>query len=86
MKLLRISAIWCPSCIIMRPIYEQIANKYNLETKELDFDFDESEVEPLNVGNTLPVAIIYDDNNNELARISGEKKFEQIEEIIKELL
>ncbi|MBQ4634025.1 MAG: thioredoxin family protein [Bacilli bacterium] len=86
MKLLRISAIWCPACLIMRPIYEQIANKYNLETKELDFDFDESEVEPLNVGNTLPVTIIYDDNNNELARICGEKKLEQIEERIKELL
>ena len=86
MKILRISAIWCPACLIMRPIYDEIANKYNLETKELDFDFDESEVEPLNVGNTLPVAIIYDENNKELKRICGEKKLEQIEEIIKELL
>ena len=85
MKILRISAIWCPSCIIMRPIYNEIANKYGLETKELDYDFDEEEVKPLEVGKKLPVAIIYDDNNHELARICGEKKKNEIEEIIEGL-
>ena len=59
MKILRISAIWCPSCIIMRPIYDEIVKEYNLESEELDFDFDEERVESLEVGNTLPVAIFY---------------------------
>ena len=27
MKILRISAIWCPACLIMRPIYDEIANR-----------------------------------------------------------
>ena len=31
MKLLRVSAIWCPACILMRPIYERII-KENIET------------------------------------------------------
>lgn len=85
MKILRISAIWCPSCIIMRPIYDEIVKEYNLESEELDFDFDEERVEPLEVGNTLPVAIIYDNENKELKRICGEKNINQIREIIKEL-
>lgn len=86
MKILRISAIWCPSCIIMRPIYDEIVKEYNLESEELDFDFDEERVEPLEVGNTLPVAIIYDNENKELKRICGEKNINQIREIIKELV
>ena len=85
MKILRISAIWCPSCIIMRPIYDEIAKKYEFETKELDYDFDEDEVKPLEVGKKLPVAIMYDDNNQELTRICGEKKKNEIEEIIEGL-
>lgn len=86
MKLVRISAIWCPSCIIMRPIYEKVVSSFNLETKELDLDFDEVEVEPLNVGDVLPVAILYNDKDEELCRIIGEKKLDQIEEVIKEYL
>ena len=85
MKILRVSAIWCPSCIIMRPIYDEIVNKYNLESKELDYDFDEEEVSKLDVGKKLPVAILYKDDN-ELVRIIGEKKLEEIEEIIEGLI
>ena len=85
MKILRVSAIWCPACIIMRPIYEEIANKYEFETSELDYDFDEEEVSKLDIGKKLPVAIIYDDNDNELTRICGEKKKKEIEEIIEGL-
>lgn len=85
MKILRVSAIWCPSCIIMRPIYDEIAKKYGFETKELDYDFDEDEVSKLEVGKKLPVAIIYDNDDQELARICGEKKSKEIEEIIEGL-
>lgn len=81
MKIIRISAIWCPACIIMRPIYDDIVKKYGFETKELDYDFDE-EVSTLDVGKKLPVAIVYDDNDNELTRICGEKKQTEIEKII----
>lgn len=85
MKILRVSAIWCPSCIIMRPIYDEIAKKYNYESQELDYDFDEDEVNKLEVGRKLPVAIIYDDNGLERTRICGEKKINEIEEIIEGL-
>ena len=85
MKVVRVSAIWCPACIIMRPIYDEIVKKYGFETQELDYDFDEDEVSKLDVGKKLPVAIIYDENNQELGRICGEKKLKEIEEIIEGL-
>lgn len=84
MKIVRISAIWCPSCIIMRKIYDEITLKYNLESTELDYDFD-VEVKDLNVGNKLPVVIIYKDDK-EIKRIIGEHKKEEIESIMEELL
>ena len=28
MKAIEITAIWCPSCLVMRPIYEKIYEKY----------------------------------------------------------
>ncbi len=86
MKIIRISAIWCPSCIIMRPIYDKIVADYNLDSIEYDYDFDEDKVLPLNVGNILPVVILYDDNSNELTRICGEKKENYIVDIIKEFV
>ncbi len=85
MKIVRVSAIWCPSCILMRPIYDEIVKKYNLESEELDFDFDEDKVLPLNVGNKLPVVIIYKDNE-EKARIIGEKRRDEIEKVFEGLV
>lgn len=82
MKATRVSAIWCPACIIMRPIYDEICSEYNIESIELDFDIDEEEVNKLNVGKILPVFILYN-NNNEIVRIIGEKTKEEIIEIIK---
>ena len=85
MKLLRVSAIWCPACILMRPIYESIIKENNLVSEELDYDFDEDKVKQLNIGNTLPVAILYD-GDHELLRICGEKKYEEISLKIREFL
>ena len=41
MKYIMISAIWCPSCIIMRPRYQKLLG--NIPFQELDFDDDEDE-------------------------------------------
>ena len=84
MKILRVSAIWCPACLIMRPIYDEVVKKYKMETEELDYDFNEEEVQKLDIGKKLPVAIIYD-GDEEKTRICGEKKEKEIEEIIEGL-
>ena len=45
---------------------------------------DSEEVEKYNVGSTLPVIIFYK-NEIEFKRLIGEKKYEDIEEVIMEL-
>ncbi len=84
MKVVKITAIWCTSCIIMNKVWNQLQEKYNFETISYDLDMDEDEVEKFNVGDKLPVFVFQDDNNNELFRIIGEKKIEEMEKIMKE--
>jgi len=84
MKVIKITAIWCTSCIIMNKVWKQLQEKYNFETISYDLDMDEDEVEKYDVGDKLPVFVFQDDNNNELFRIIGEKKLEEMEKIMKE--
>ena len=81
MNIILVTAIWCPSCIIMRPRYKEIFEKLNVAYKELDFDDDEEEVEKLKVGTTLPVCILLKDGK-EVTRIIGEKSLKELENII----
>ena len=71
MKVIEITAIWCPSCLVMRPIYEKIYEKYNLDVTKLDYDTDD--IKEYNVGNILPLLIIND------KRFIGEVKMKEIE-------
>lgn len=83
MKLIRISAIWCTSCILTNKDFKEIKEEYpNFEYEELDYDTDN--LEKYNVGNTLPVIIVYKDNN-EVTRIIGEKRKKEIEKVIEEV-
>lgn len=84
MKIIRISAIWCGSCIIMKKRYNSVINKYpSLEIINLDYDFDD--ISSYNVGNILPIAIFIDENNNELKRLIGETSEDEIIKTIEEL-
>ena len=77
MKLVRISALWCTSCLKMFPYWQKIKETYkDYEYVEYDYDFDD-EVSSFNVGNILPVIIIMKDNE-EIGRIIGEKSLEEI--------
>ncbi len=82
MKVVKISAVWCGSCIKMKNIWKEIEKEYDFEVINYDFDFDEEEVLKYNVGNILPVSIILSDEGVELERIIGEKKKEEIIGII----
>ena len=84
MKLVRISAIWCSSCIITYSIWNNIKEKYpNLEYLDLDYDMDD--ISKYEINEILPVIIIYKDNI-EVARLIGEKKESEIINKIEELL
>ena len=72
MKLIKITSVWCPSCLIMRPRYAEIENEYNMETIEYDYDTDTKIVNKYAVGDILPVVIVVK-NDIEVTRIIGEK-------------
>ena len=74
MKVIKISAVWCGSCIKMKNIWKDIEKSYDLDVTNLDLDFDEEEVSKYDVGNILPVSIFLDSNGNEITRLIGEKK------------
>ena len=75
MKLIKISAMWCPACLIMRPILNNI--DFDIEQVEYDYDLDEEEVSKYNVGEILPVFILVD-NDKEVARLIGEHTKEEV--------
>ncbi len=77
MKLIKISAIWCPSCLIMEKIWNQIKEEYpDFEYISYDYDLDD-EAESFNPGNILPVIILLKDDE-EVIRFIGEKTKDQI--------
>ena len=81
MKIIKIGAIWCPGCLVMKKIWKKILNDYqDLNVTELDYDMDSEEVNKYNPGKVLPVIIFQDDTGNELTRLIGEQK----ENIIKD--
>ena len=55
-----------------------------LDLIELDYDDDEEKIEKYNIGKTLPVLILLDENNNEIKRIIGEKTEKELTEFLKE--
>ena len=81
MKVIKINSLGCPSCIIMNKVFNQIKEKYTFELEELDYDFDE--IEEYNPGNILPIYIFYKDNQ-EITRLCGEHKLEELEKIFEE--
>ena len=84
MKIIKISAMWCPSCLIMNDIVNDVVEANNIELIKYDFDMDADIVNKYNVGNILPVIIKIDDDENEISRIIGEHSKKEIEEFIKE--
>ena len=78
-KLVRISAIWCSSCILTKKDWDEIKQDYTYE--EYDYDIDEDKIVKFNFGNTLTVIIVFKDGV-EINRIVGEKTKEQILEVL----
>ncbi len=81
-KLLVISAVWCPSCLILNKHLKRIKEEYDIDINKLDYDLDEDEVEKYNIGEKLPVMILLDQDNNETKRLIGEKSYEEIIEFL----
>jgi thiol-disulfide isomerase/thioredoxin len=80
MKVIILSAIWCPACLIVKSTIHKIQKDYPMfQPQFIDIDEEETlaaKYEPLKI---LPVFIIEDDAGNVIKRMSGELKREVIE-------
>lgn len=82
MKIIKIGAIWCPGCLVMKKVWNNILKDYDLDILELDYDMDSIEVGKYNISNVLPVIIFLDKDNNEIDRVIGEQKENYLRELI----
>lgn len=83
MKVLKFNAIWCSACLVMKKVYKQIFEEYpEFKVISYDYDIDEEMVDKYQIGTTIPVLIFLDNQENEIIRITGEKTYDHIKEII----
>ncbi|MDO4962536.1 MAG: hypothetical protein Q4E75_00310 [bacterium] len=79
MKIIKIEAIWCSSCIIMKSRFNDIIKDKNIEVISLDYDT--SDITNYNIGDILPVYIRFD-NECETSRLIGEHTKEELERFL----
>lgn len=82
MKMILITALWCPSCLLMRPLYSELTKLYGITLEEVDYDENPLLINKYTVGKILPVAIFIHEEEP-LFRIIGEKSRKQILQILK---
>lgn len=82
MKIIKVGAIWCPGCLVMKKVWNNILKDNDLDIIELDYDMDSEEVSKYNIGKVLPVVIFIDEDGNELERLIGEQKESKLMELI----
>ena len=85
MKIIRISAMWCSGCLVMKKVWKDIEKIYNdIEYIDYDYDLDFNIINEYNIGKIVPVNIFYKEGK-EVKRLIGEKTFKEVEEAIKEV-
>lgn len=82
-KLVVVSAVWCPSCLILNKHLKKLKDEIDIEIDKLDYDLDEDEVSKYDVGEKLPVVILKD-NDLEIDRLIGEKSYDELLNFIRE--
>ena len=84
MKVIKIGAVWCPGCVVMKPLWEEIEKEMpELETEYFDADENKEILEKYEVKN-LPTFILLDKNENILLKKENEVSKEDLLEIIEE--
>ncbi|MGD9909920.1 MAG: TlpA family protein disulfide reductase [Candidatus Izemoplasmatales bacterium] len=86
MKIVRFTAMWCSSCLIMKKRWKKVLPDFDVELIDFDYDEDVIERDKYQVGNILPVLIVIDESNQEVARIVGEMKEKVLEESLRKVI
>lgn len=85
MKVIKVGAVWCSGCMIMKPLWQEIEKENPwLETEYYDYDENEEIMEKYNINDRLPVFIFLDKDGKEILRLMGEKSKEEIIKTIEE--
>lgn len=86
MKVLKIGAIWCSGCLVMKPRWKEVEEQNPwLETEYIEYDDNPQAIEKYNLQDAdLPVFIFLDKNDEELERVHGEISKKKIIEKINE--
>jgi len=82
MKIITINAMWCPGCIVMHKVWDEVRKDYpDIEIINYDYDMDEDIVNTFNPGSILPITIFIV-NDKEVYRLNGEKNKKELVDII----
>jgi len=86
MKVIKIGAVWCSGCLVMKPRWLKIEKENPwLKTEYLDFDEDEEKVKKFNIqSERLPVFIFLNKKGEEILRLEGERSEKELTRIILE--
>jgi thiol-disulfide isomerase/thioredoxin len=85
MKVIKITAVWCPACIVMNSRWDKImADCGWLEVINIDFDRDKERALAYNVGQDIPVFVFLDKEGKEFARLQGEIDRKELIKFIEE--
>lgn len=85
MKVLKFGAIWCPGCLVMRPLWQEIEKENpNLQTEYFDYDENKEAVKKWEIDETLPTFVFIDKNEKELFRLQGERSKKELLKLIEE--
>ena len=76
MEVIRISAAWCSSCLVMKSRVNEVANELNIKITDYDYDIDSDMVDKYDVRDILPVIIKGD------KRLVGEHTKEEIRKFL----
>ena len=83
MRIIKIGAVWCPGCLIMKKVWNKIISDYpNLDIVNLDYDMNSNEVQKYEAGKVLPIVIFVDEDNHELERLIGEQSEDTLRRMI----
>lgn len=74
MKVIKIGAVWCSGCLVMKPRWQKIEKESPwLKTEYFDYDQDSSKIKKYNIDQgILPVFIFLDKKGKIIDKLQGE--------------
>ena len=83
MKIVRISSMWCPSCLVTKRYFDDLKEKYK-DIEYIEYDYDIDDISKYDVKDILPVVIVFKDDM-EIMRLIGENNLKEIEKELGEV-